>query len=78
MTRKLHNQQQPYPRQWWCRYFDVPSSDGKAVTRMKQNRITRAIYVFRFNAPDDNRWNEPGYGWGRWDSLARASASLAT
>jgi len=64
---------QPYPRQWWCRYFNVPSEPHtqrpKSVAQMKQNRLTRRVYVFTMQ-PTGNRWNEPGYGWGRWLPLS--------
>lgn len=65
---------QPYPKQWWCRYVNVPGGVHDphvrgAQARLKQNRFTRRWYVF-VHLDSGNRWNEPGYGWGRWVPLS--------
>ena len=57
---------QPYEKQWWMRYFNIPIHGGTA--RFKKNRFTGATYLFT-RPQEGNRWNEPGYGWGTWKRL---------
>ena len=54
---------QPYEKRPWYVYFEVNGA------RFKKNIFTRKVYLFAFNQPTGNRWNEPGYGWGVWVPL---------
>lgn len=65
---------QPYAKQWWCRYVNAPvkphdPNPTQQTAALKQNRFTRQWFVF-MHLPEGNRWNEPGYGWGRWVPLS--------
>lgn len=72
-------EKQPYDRQWWCVYFDVPCVPGdgpQQVVRMKRNRITGRCFVFTRPAHDRRyRWNEAGYGWGVWKPLSELATA---
>ena len=50
---------------WYCRYFDVPLTGG-VMAQFRQNRVTRALYIFTRAMPHGNAWHERGYGWGVW------------
>lgn len=58
---------QPYDFQWWMYYYTVNLGTFGEV-RCKKNIFTRRVYVFT-RRPEGNRWNEFGYGWGRWVAI---------
>lgn len=59
---------QPYANLWYCTYFKVQISQG-VYARFRRNRFTRKTEVFQFNCEAPCRWNEEGYGWGKWTKV---------
>ena len=78
----MRDPRQPYKKQWWMKYWDVEINEPSDLdrkfygeracnvkARFKKNMFTGAVWVFCFNRPKGNRWNEPSYGWGVWEKL---------
>ena len=53
-------------------YFKIDISQT-ATARFRRDWLGR-LYIFQANCTNDNTWNGPGYGYGRW---TRVSALLA-